>query len=589
MTSPLAAGAPLSARERWVVCTLLLAAVLIYASPIFSPWNAQLGDNPDKANDWLKIASFEHFARQSLMHGRVALWSPYFGGGYPLIAHPEDGSLSPLTLPSYVFGEVVGMKIQLVVALFLGALGVYLTARRLLALGPEGAMTAALGLLFAGWMAWRVNYGWPMHFGYYLFPLAAYCTGRAVADRRWLIGAAALMTIVLQQIAQGLPVMFLVLLTIAVSLDLAGLRRTQRGQHTLLVLALAALTAAGGAFKVAGLLHLLGLNSRAVPYADYQPLTHFYASLADWGRFVIGGADVYYKNVGLGPWLVGLAAVGLVLAWRRVWPLLPALVLCVWLGLGPNAPLDLFGQLHRLPVFGSMHWPLKYFNFFVAFIVCLLAGGAVDFAAARIAVRLRPALFALALLPLAPLAWTHMQLLDRTFTKPLPALPAPGEFRQVAAYDGAPRGFHRVLAAHQYVLLRQNHGTVDWDGDLLLPEHAVPAERIQADGSRVPVPEYRGEVYLTGGGELREWRVDVNRLAAAGRADEAGFVVFNQNFDPAWRATTGSVGERDGLLAVPVAAGEFRVELRYRPMWFYLGLLISLLTWIALLAWLRFG
>jgi len=66
---------------------LLLAAA--YTSPIFSPLRAFYSGNISKDNDWLKIAAFEHFARDSLAQGGLAFWCPYFGGGYPLIAHPK--------------------------------------------------------------------------------------------------------------------------------------------------------------------------------------------------------------------------------------------------------------------------------------------------------------------------------------------------------------------------------------------------------------------------------------------------------------------------------------------------------------------
>lgn len=578
--------AAMAQRERYVIPLLLLALAVAYAAPIFSPLKAVHSGDMLKDFDWLKIAAFERFARQSLLRGGLALWCPYFGGGYPLIAHPEDGSLSPLILPSYLFGEAIGMKIQLVLALWLGAWGAYLLARGLLRYGPVGGLTAGIGLMFAGWLAWRVHYGWPMHFGYYLFPLAFYFTWRSIAEARWLAAAALVMTVILQQIAQGLPFFFLFLLGWAVVADLGQIRREKPGRRTLSVIALGVLTALFGAIKIAGLLTLLQANPRSVPYADYLPRDHFYAGLAEWARYLVGEADVYYKNIGLGWWLTGLAAAGLALAWKRIWTLLPVALLFVWIGLGQNAPVDLFRQLHRLPVFGSMHWPLKYVNFFVALVVVLAAGGAADFAADRFGPKRRRWVLAAALLPLAPLVWSHLDLLDRSFTQPAPAPVAATSFRQVAAYPGAPRGALRPAAANMYWLLRQGEGTIDWDGDILLPENAVPAWRIQPDGSRQPVAEYRGEAYLTGGGRLDACEIGVNRLAAVGRAEEAGLVVFNQNAAPGWRVTGGKVRVYQGLLAAPVEEGRFSVELTYRPRWFFIGLGITLLSFFAAGLWL---
>jgi len=91
-------------------------------------------------------------------------------------------------------------------------MGMYLAARYSFRFSPPAALVSAVGLLVAGWMAWRVNFGWPMHFGYYLFPLVFYFTDRAARDRRWLLAAVATMVVILQQIAQGLVFFFVFLL-----------------------------------------------------------------------------------------------------------------------------------------------------------------------------------------------------------------------------------------------------------------------------------------------------------------------------------------------------------------------------------------
>lgn len=572
-------------KERYLIPLLLLLLAVVYAAPVFTPWSAIQSGEVVKDYDWLKIAAFERFARQSLGQGGLALWCPYFGGGYPLIAHPEDGSLSPLILPSYLFGEVVGMKIQLVIILFLGAWGMFLLARRIFGFRAQGAIVSAVGLMLAGWLAWRVHYGWPMHFGYYLFPFAFYFMARALDDRRWLLAAVATMVVIMQQIAQGLPMFFLFLFLWALARDAREFKQEPRGKRVGLVVALGLASAFAGALKVAGLLQLMSHNPRSVSYNSYQPLQHFYLGLADWGRFVVQEADLFYKNIGLGPWIAFLALAGLILAWKKVWPLLPALVLFVWVGLGPNAPLDLFRLLHKLPVFGSMHWPMKYVNFFVAFSLCIFAGGTVDFLVRNISKRWRTLVLAAALAPMLPLAINHMRLLDSSFTQGPPdfvTAQSPGEFRQVAAFAESPRGAARPYQANMYWLLLQNIGTIDWDGDLLLPENATPSERILVDGSRVKVPEYRGEAYLVGEGKITSFTMGVNRFAVAGTAEEPGLVVINQNHNPAWKGRPSQTEPYKGLLAMPVAAGPFEASFVYRPVWFYVGLAISLLTWLVL-------
>jgi hypothetical protein len=72
-------------------------------------------------------------------------------------------------------------------------------------------------------------------------------------------------------------------------------------------------------------------------------------------------------------------------------------------------------------------------------------------------------------------------------------------------------------------------------------------------------------------------------------ARRAGLLVISQAWFPGWRAEVDGkpspVVRTDGLVTgVPVAAGRHRVELRYRPPGFRAGVVISLVTLVALIA-----
>ncbi len=77
------------------------------------------------------------------------------------------------------------------------------------------------------------------------------------------------------------------------------------------------------------------------------------------------------------------------------------------------------------------------------------------------------------------------------------------------------------------------------------------------------------------------------------RSASAGMLVFSEMYYPDWRAYVDGqrvpVYRADGVLrAVPVPAGDHRVEMVYRPRWFYVGTAISLLTGILVLAGIFF-
>lgn len=71
--------------------------------------------------------------RQSILdYERFPLWSPYIGGGYPLYAHPHDASMIlPLWVPVLLFGEVAGIKINVLILYILGILGMYFYTKKI--------------------------------------------------------------------------------------------------------------------------------------------------------------------------------------------------------------------------------------------------------------------------------------------------------------------------------------------------------------------------------------------------------------------------------------------------------------------------
>ena len=70
--------------------------------------------------------------------------------------------------------------------------------------------------------------------------------------------------------------------------------------------------------------------------------------------------------------------------------------------------------------------------------------------------------------------------------------------------------------------------------------------------------------------------------------EKPGILVFNQNYHRDWRTDTGTLANREGLLAVELdGGGEVSVRLLYVPRSFYIGLSVSTVTLMLILltAW----
>jgi tetratricopeptide (TPR) repeat protein len=131
-------------------------------------------------------------------------------------------------------------------------------------------------------------------------------------------------------------------------------------------------------------------------------------------------------------------------------------------------------------------------------------------------------------------------------------------------------------------------GTIDWDGDLLLPERAIPRFLIDERQVRHPNPEYRREAWLVQGrGAIRIARFTANAIDLEVQCSQPTTLVVNQNYHHGWGSSVGEVGSHDGLLAVTgLAAGRrHTVRLRYAPTLFRLGLAVSLAS-LAVIAYM---
>ncbi len=101
--------------------------------------------------DWLQMLSYYRADRESLLqYHQIPLRTFYFGGGYPLIANPQDGFLSPFFIPVLILGEVIGLKINVFLAHLIAALGMYYLTRYVLKYDYLGAFFSTIVFCLGG-------------------------------------------------------------------------------------------------------------------------------------------------------------------------------------------------------------------------------------------------------------------------------------------------------------------------------------------------------------------------------------------------------------------------------------------------------
>lgn len=344
------------------------------------------------------------------------------------------------------------------------------------------------------------------------------------------------------------------------AIPLAAVRRSP---WPLLSVVIAALFAVGfAAVKIVPSLELVLAHSRHMDAGDHLTILQLLAALFSRAQIIVrarlGSYNFFECGAYLSPAFALLAIAGFIGSWRRAWTWALAASGFALLALGNFGPFAPWTVLHHLPVFS---WQEMNGRFLISFMLCVSAGCGygVDFLSSARG-RGSAALALFALLAGTVNAWIvgapHLVQawgLETPFIAPVAA------FRQYRGPDDhmLPLNLANLGAAHCY--------------DPLPKPHYVLA---------LNDPDYNGEQYLLGAGELRLAQWSPNRLSYAVDVAQPSVMVVNQNYDSGWRIVQGSgeIFSYHDLLGVRIAPGRHTITLEYRDRFFPLGAAITLAT-----------
>jgi hypothetical protein len=191
---------------RYGVAAVLVTGVLAFGGAMFATPDGIASGDAFRDNDWLNCRSFDLITRDALLnHGQFPLRSHLIGGGFPVVAHPSDGSWAPTLLAVLLFGDVLGVKLNLLAMLLVGTWGVYGLARRWLGLAPAPAVFAALLFAFSGWAPAMLLVGFYNQALYLLAPAVLWLLISGVGRPARLLWAGLLLAVVLQQGGNAFP------------------------------------------------------------------------------------------------------------------------------------------------------------------------------------------------------------------------------------------------------------------------------------------------------------------------------------------------------------------------------------------------
>ncbi len=587
------------AAKNRIAIAVCAGLVVIMLAPLFRHPFALVGDDPARTHDYLQQATYDRLFRQAVLEDREFPLRTYFlGGGYPLPANPQDSTFSPMSIASLIFGEALGMKINIVLFFCIGSCGMFYLARRAFGASALGAVWAACAYAFSGWWLSRLEWGFYFKLYFHFVPWIWFFLEKA--RRRALKGKAGrlpdssvvvaglLLALTLTQLGLGFVVVALFFLIYFAfdSLAAGKGRQTALCKASMATLAVAfALSALFAAAKLAPMIELLAQSPRRVDNYDIYlgvagGYPHFYKTFGVFAKALALPSTIPNESIWPGWMTLPLAAAGFAASWKKLWPLFLAALLFALICFGPYCPVDLFKPLWHLPFFRSMHAPYQLFSFFVLAALCLGAARGFDLLGAP---ELRRAKIALGVIAFATLilGWMlfHVNVLSGIFKYDAPVSAKDintGPFYAVQG-SGMVRGAPRTKKSQQYFNVLRGVGTIDWDGDVLLTEYAQPRYFVDALDRRTENPLYKGEAYFEGGaGEIESLTLQSNVIEVKGRSPSGGLVVVNQNWDRHFTCNYPLIRQA-GLLAANVGPGSFELRFSYRPWPMYAGMVCSLI------------
>jgi len=571
-----------------VALVLLLCAVaLVFAAPILP-----------HLHDWGVLDWDQHLFHHAvpratiLDYHELPLWNPYNWSGVPLLANPESRVLAPTFPLILLFGEVVGLKLELLVHLVIGMLGAFHLLRHR-GVGRPGSLAAAFVFMLNSWYALHMTVGhtWALNVAYLPWAFLFYL--KALENVRYASAASIVLAFILFGGGIYLVIMAAMLFWFYAAASCAiSPRETRRharalaaiSVQTVLLTAVKVLpaielmfehprrTGVHTGYTVTALLNALFARSQTLSSAYAERPEEFYAWLHE---------GMYVGLIALVPFLIGASGKP-----RQRAPLLVVLLLFLWIALGDHVPLSLWSGLHALPVFDNLRMTQR-FGICAVLIFAILVGHGIDSVQTRMQSWTSTdtgtaAAWALTLLVLADLMLVNSPIFGEAFPIAPMEVRRNSDFQQILRWRGYDANGWRTRHSNPqsatlsglYPAFLSNRGSTRGYKVVPVPSHAATV------GSK----GYRGEIYLDGSSgrvRLAEW--SPNRLLIEVSAQGEGVVVVNQNYASGWRVRRhaaegrrrGEVSQKDGLLAVTVGPSDDELELTYLPTSFVVGALLT--------------
>ena len=559
------------AARKYIQYIILILIGITFIYPLF------LNMNYTGVGDWDYFCFSNEVSRETILrYKQFPFWNPFASGGLPLHANPQSAFLSPAFLLSLIFGCAVGFKLEILVSVILGMIGMFLLSNYY-KLHPAAGIFASAIFGLSSFFSLHISEGHLTFLGFYLVPYIFLFYLKSFEQKRYMFLAGVFITLVV--FAGG---SFNVLPQLSIFLFAYGIfssiqKRPFKPFLILIVIFLIAFCL--GSIKTIPTLEYLTGHPRLIQSDEKTTIKGLYNVFLNRQRF--DGIDFfetqkwgwyeYGAYTGIFPLI--FFAFGLVFFIKKEAPLVLSGLFALFVSLGDFGKFSPWYLLHKLPLFESLHVPSRYIILFI-FSLAIVAGLSFNLFVKELKnKKAKYFLFALLLFIVADLVVVNSKPFERTFLNPLPPIVKDVDFKQIYGVVVPPPPDSGIM----YLNFLANRGT-------LSSYESVPHQTFAKDSNNPD--DYKGEVYLEGNGTASYAYWSPNKLVVNVVAQNVTRLIINQNYDTGWRVKDKVAENFNGLLSTMVAPSDKIVEFYYFPRPFIIGLMVTAVSIILMILFL---
>jgi len=569
--------------------SVFVIVAVIYALPVFSNisyWGQM---------DWDQFTYWNAVPREVMLnYHQFPLWTPYTNGGNVLLAHPQSPFLSPLYIFVMVLGPILGLKLQIIVHLVIGLLGMFCLARHL-NLKTNAAYLSSFVYMLSSMYVLHLTEGHTEWFAMAFVPWVFYYFLKSLNEPKQTLKAVFFLALILLNGSIDVFAVFILFISVYALLKALQLKRITPLQILSFTLLGTFLLCA---VKLIPMLEFLHHNPRLTEGSGGTNLSLLSTMLLDRNQAIL---DIHYLSsmeiytmgldeqwheygayIGIVPLLLFFC--GAAAKWKERWPLVIAGLISVLIALGAKSPINAWGLLHNIPVYDSLTVPSRFMLGFV-FSAALLSGfglSTVEQFIAKIK-NIKGARIAggfsllIVLFVLCDLWVVNSPIFKSAFRIPPVQITANDSFQQrfnnfnfhkkerINSYD------YDTSYSSMYPIFLSNSG-------ILEAYEVVSVEK--GEVRTISDPGYRGEIYLeySRGNVVMEY-FSPNRIVIEVDVNTPDVLVVNQNYFSGWKVRkngkTLPAEAIRGLIATQVSPEDQKIIFYYMPLSFLSGLFVS--------------